>query len=1769
MSQSQYNLKPSNAGIYQINALNVNSLSINGIPFEQFINDLVIEDQFEQEEIEELKLLLQYLNTSGLSSEWIVDNNNKNQDLKTLITQIQSNLGNVQGNVSILQGNVSILQGNVSILQGNVSTLESNTQYLKAPYNGLGISPTSYFLNGLQVWNGDNESNSGIFSYKNGSQPANQIELRAENGKSIKLSGDTLFSPVINGNVKISNGTQQFKFIVGNGSNSVDNTSTEIYGNVGLYNRGGAKLEILSTDTNLIPGAQPNYVTKAVLEGNDEATIRAELVNIRSKDDALIRVNNGIRLFVEGTNAIDIQAGECGLNETSEIRIGTEQDNTDLGFKEIYLGKTNVIGRNTSTFLDGDTYFPINPVNPELYDYLMYVGMPTVNSGALRGQMKTTFNPYFRSISTFSASPTINSFIQSSGLFNVAVGLGGISLASGLGGTAITCLGGLLALTALAGGINIQTASGLLNISTGAGLLSLQTGVGSIEMGTTSGDIIIDSGSKGDTGSTYITPKDYLALNPQKQIIIGENGNKPIYGNLIDNNYTATGNLFTTSLNGNVIYSNSFYIDNQPTFLRPVAFSQLVLNGNIAPQEFIGNTFMRLFNKDTGNNIITSDQSSINYLSTKSLYVFSTQNGNELPLPNNANIMAEIIVSGNTNNYQYNTWESNANILGNIGVSIFNVVKPSAIDTPAYVNIFGNVYGEGDIDTIANIRLFSNVSLNETKITNTSVQTKAVILDTGYGGSTTNALYNINGSLYFNNSQVGGGGNGGGIDYFIIGSGNINVNPSPNPSTLFAVSTYNSLPQYTITQEITATGTGLLTTRYTTEIFNKEANITINGVNRLSQYIKWSQNNTVGQIYGQTYFQSYATNDIIWDKKYTNPQSTTGQVLNGTPIVVPLGLISITFQKVIFSNIDIDGGGSSLNLKCRFEQNTGSGYTVISTSSATLILSSAFNQTIIFNETFTKNQTTTAGAPIEYRMVLFIHSGTGTITSNNAGGADLVGYAISGGEGTTANIRMILYDGVTLKTTIPNTATPYLQTLDLPIATPFDASNYNFSRLSFDIFVFQPSGAANQNHIMTFYFNDGAISHIETVIKALQNIPTLATVLTSGNIASTGLNMNNNSITNVSSIQNYNVKEIVAGSGVSVSPNNGSYTIAVSGAGSGAAIKHTDEAIIEVAAQPRKPSYWSTNWTVADNSVRNHFDIYCSVDGKIIQSVSSALRRSTDYGVSWSNYTTVESIGANMEWDSITGSSNGDILYALLFNEDTGTRRVYRSLDQGFGWSILHTLPNGIIPNRIRCSGDGVYILLDDTSTKANGAHYRSLNSGTTWSVKTVGTPNTGSTNGICMSRNGAIQYIIFRDTVQSIIYRTYDYGENWTAQKTVPRVVDIEMGFLTSLECDAMGKFVYATRFLGYDNPTLQGYRSSNYGDSWSELPFSPLINVNNIWVSGTGQFVVATSLPIEVPVVGSVNVFYSIDYGRSFNSVGLGVPTSSCIAGSSNGEILVIASKTTTEDTYTGDGKIRIARELTMQQTINESRDFYPWANTRLFTNQNASHLWSFNFTNQGGIIDLNQYNIRYEFDCNWNDTSFTGNPTQVPISFPLLVLNTLSTTDSVLDGPNAQTATTNWSLTMNDGNIINEINQMYRGKCYTGFVPLSTDGIGYRNRTLMKGELAMNFRTVGETLFTDPVVNARMLVNNFTCDNYLTEKVTDTEWSVFVPATQGLTPDFQHQRVHGSSLWELTAGNLWSGFSSGIHTIGFKLMTNVGNNIAFRAGEVKMRIWRIRKQ
>ena len=82
--------KVNNAGIYNFDNLNTQTLYIKGKRFEDYILELTLEDAFDLDQINELKLILQYLNTSGLTTEWIVNNDNINAQLKTLIVALQN-----------------------------------------------------------------------------------------------------------------------------------------------------------------------------------------------------------------------------------------------------------------------------------------------------------------------------------------------------------------------------------------------------------------------------------------------------------------------------------------------------------------------------------------------------------------------------------------------------------------------------------------------------------------------------------------------------------------------------------------------------------------------------------------------------------------------------------------------------------------------------------------------------------------------------------------------------------------------------------------------------------------------------------------------------------------------------------------------------------------------------------------------------------------------------------------------------------------------------------------------------------------------------------------------------------------------------------------------------------------------------------------------------------------------------------------------------------------------------------------------------------------------------------------------------------------------------------------------------------------------------------------------------------------------------------------------------------------------------------------------
>ena len=633
-------------------------------------------------------------------------------------------------------------------------------------------------------------------------------------------------------------------------------------------------------------------------------------------------------------------------------------------------------------------------------------------------------------------------------------------------------------------------------------------------------------------------------------------------------------------------------------------------------------------------------------------------------------------------------------------------------------------------------------------------------------------------------------------------------------------------------------------------------------------------------------------------------------------------------------------------------------------------------------------------------------------------------------------------------------------------------------------------------------------------------------------------------------------------------------------------IRDEQQSLIEASALPRKPDYWATNWSVADNNTaRNHNDIYVSVDGKIIASASpvnastGSIRYSTDYG------TTFSSGNVSLNWQTICGTSQGSRLFAISSTFGTpSSTTLYQSINQGATWTQITPSPTGFASNayihRMRCSGDGTYITATDMSANLNGRYYTSDNSGTTWTARTL-SASAGYTNSLCLSRSGSIQYITWATSgnTSSVIYRSFDYGVTFTLVQG--HIAD--GGYWRRIECDATGRFVYATR---YSNITSQHfvYRSEDYGATWA--PFnSP--GYEDVWVSATGQFVamMTNAWTWNAPYNGIV-VAYSRDYGRTYGLANMGQNTIHTINGSGDGSVLVLGSLSFSQSGFAGDGFIRVARQgqqniqdLTVTGgTLTKVGGVYTYTlpnyTEELWTSSIAvinAHNPSFPF-GSAGSISLDQYNIRYEIECYF----YNGNG-NAPYAYIQLSLNDVTATDSPSQNDPNTTLTgflsslTNWTNHINNGTIEDtnptEFNQCFRNRFYCGYSPFVGVPDSFRYRTIIKGTLSLNHPAV-QAGITDHSTNERNIYNQFSCENYTSSQPTIGGIHWFYGATdQDITNN--HQRIIGTSLY--AAETFWTsaGYNNGINRIGLRFIE--GFDIAttiIRNAQYRYRIYRVRK-
>ena len=692
------------------------------------------------------------------------------------VVTLQNEINLVEGNVTILQGNVVSLQGQINLLTGNVvideaaiAELIRDTQFLEAPHPGL-AGNTSLFWRGLQVYNTPTDvvnetTGTGIFSYLDGNvATGSQIQLRVEDSRNVLVKGSTTINTPANGLVKIGGtGNVAMTFNVGNSTN---NAEIAMNGNINLKGDSTSRVSVYTksqllpipstTKTAEIVGAdEANVLGKKVTATSDDggtlvltggATMSGSSVNITSSGQAQIYGGGGAGRFYGDTGGANMYASngkgidiQCTSgNSNSIINIGTQQGTTDTGYTTVNIGNaSSATLRTSSTFLDGDTYLPKVPVNPAGYDNLAYIGLPTPFSGPLHGPIKSTFNPYIRSISTFCPEATVNSFVQASGAFTVNVGLGGISLMTGTGGMAITCAAGLMAIQALIGGVGITTAGGAIALTSGAGIIQMTTGAAPIAMETNVGDILLKAGYSNQStpelslGSVYIQARDFSYITPDKGVIVGEGIVTPFNENLLNTmGYPFTGNLFANTLVGNLtgVFSNTFQTPNSTTTLLNPVNSNLIYSNLFLET---GTAFALLRNMDINGTIATSSAATVpsgnlgaNVAITNTTTNFYFPDNTILPLNANVKLFVYVNDTPNIANYKYSTWQANAQIQSNISGLVNAYVEPLPPSYENYMTVLGNVGILSDLDVGANITVASSsFPAQQTLITRNSVTT--------------------------------------------------------------------------------------------------------------------------------------------------------------------------------------------------------------------------------------------------------------------------------------------------------------------------------------------------------------------------------------------------------------------------------------------------------------------------------------------------------------------------------------------------------------------------------------------------------------------------------------------------------------------------------------------------------------------------------------------------------------------------------------------------------------------------------------------------------------------------------------------------------------------------------------------------------------------------------------------------------------------------------------------------------------------------------------
>lgn len=747
---------------------------------------------------------------------------------------------------------------------------------------------------------------------------------------------------------------------------------------------------------------------------------------------------------------------------------------------------------------------------------------------------------------------------------------------------------------------------------------------------------------------------------------------------------------------------------------------------------------------------------------------------------------------------------------------------------------------------------------NTTYVDAGNVSSKSFTLQNNYSSvNTTNTIYlDSNANLMYNGQQVAVGSvaaSGGGLTYVITCPTTTTITtPSYTyPTDLTMSGTYVSTVNRTITLSSYANNTAyqLCTIK---GLIPTASNPVLDGTYELNQHVNYT-GSISASLYAKLYFYADTpATALLINKSYTTPAGSGTVATIYTPYVpVANNDMTLVITSVTFPQVLANSGSANSPLVCTIVNQSG---TVLYTF-PTLTATNNTTADRTFTPTSSPQTITVTSGITSFRFVLTNTAATTpTMSQASALNVNNANYTVANGS----SVKMLLYDGSNNKTVLA-TATQSIYALSLPLpANPFTITDWITPYLQLDEFFIQPTGSTT-GHTCVLQFNDGNLSHLHTSIASVSATPTLSSVMSAGNsVGSNALNMNSQNINNAgtitastitpTTITGWNVKDIVAGANITITPTAGSYTIASSASGTTSGLGSADDVFASTILPRKQTTYgYLYNWTDTLTSMPYMGDIWVNKLGTLamvasgVQGGTQPLRRSAaptndnsyPLGMMWNT------VSPAKYWWSICGSDTGDRIYALSRLDGATANQVWLSTDFGITFSLFSTQPpspfsSSATQGKIRCSGDGKYILIHDWV--GNGRIYRSADYGSTWTTTQV-TGSSMQIAGIAVSATGQYQYLALYG---GGVRRSIDYGASWIQGN--PNALNFER-----LACSATGKVVIAT----IAGAGLK--RSMDYGQTW----FDSITVATDVACSATGNLVwVGTSTGTK----------YSIDFGNAF---------------------------------------------------------------------------------------------------------------------------------------------------------------------------------------------------------------------------------------------------------------------------------------------------------------